>query len=85
MNVVGSLAFGAMAVVNLTVLAIVVVGLFRRTRAHHGARAGPCGTASSTSAGGPADAARQRRWRRPLSSVTSNREVVSETSLAIAT
>jgi hypothetical protein len=35
MQFIGPLAFGAMAVVNLTVLALVLVGLFRRTRVHH--------------------------------------------------
>ena len=35
MNVIGPLAFGAMTVVNLTVFALVLVNLFRRTRVHH--------------------------------------------------
>ena len=35
MNVIAPLAFGAMTIVNLTVLALVVLGLFRRTRVHH--------------------------------------------------
>ena len=35
MHVIGPLAFGAMTVVNLTVFALVLVSLFRRTRVHH--------------------------------------------------
>jgi hypothetical protein len=34
MQVFGSLAFGAMTAVNLTVLVAVMASLFRRTRAH---------------------------------------------------
>lgn len=34
MELLGSLAFGAMTVVNLTVLVLVVAGIFRRMRAH---------------------------------------------------
>ena len=35
MQILGTLAFGAMAAINLTVLGAVMAGLFRRTRAHH--------------------------------------------------
>ena len=35
MQVLGTVAFGAMTVVNLVVLGLVVAGLFRRVRAHH--------------------------------------------------
>jgi hypothetical protein len=35
MNVIAPVVFGAMAVVNLTVLALVLAGLLRRTRIHH--------------------------------------------------
>jgi hypothetical protein len=34
MQILGSLAFGAMAVVNLTLLVVFVAGVSRRTRAH---------------------------------------------------
>jgi hypothetical protein len=34
-QLLGTLAFGAMTLVNLIVLALVVVGTFRRTRVHH--------------------------------------------------
>jgi hypothetical protein len=35
MMILGTVAFGAMTAVNLTVLAAVVIALCRRTRAHH--------------------------------------------------
>lgn len=35
MQLLGSLAFGAMTVVNLVVFVLVMVGVFRRTRVHH--------------------------------------------------
>jgi hypothetical protein len=35
MQLLGALAFGAMTVVNLAVLSLIVIGLFRRTRIHH--------------------------------------------------
>jgi hypothetical protein len=34
MQLLGSLAFGAMTVVNVTVLVLFLAGVFRRTRAH---------------------------------------------------
>lgn len=34
MQLLGSLAFGAMTVVNLSLAALLVIGLCRRTRAH---------------------------------------------------
>ena len=35
LQVLGSLAFAGMTVVNLTVFVLVAVGIFRRTRIHH--------------------------------------------------
>jgi len=35
MQLLGSLAFAAMTLVNLTVFGLVMVGIFRRTRVHH--------------------------------------------------
>jgi len=35
MQILGSLAFGAMTIVNLTVFVVVMIGIFRRTRVHH--------------------------------------------------
>lgn len=35
MHVIAPLAFGVIVIVNLTVLALVLAGLFRRTRVHH--------------------------------------------------
>ena len=35
MQLLGALAFGAMAAVNLTVFVAVMVSIFRRTRTHH--------------------------------------------------
>lgn len=35
MQLLGSLAFGAMTLVNLVVLGAVVASIFRRTRVHH--------------------------------------------------
>jgi len=35
MQTIGTLAFGAMTLVNLTVLVVLMFSLFRRTRAHH--------------------------------------------------
>lgn len=35
MQLLGTLVFGAMTAVNLTLLGLIVVGLFRRVRVHH--------------------------------------------------
>ena len=35
MQLLGTLAFGTMSVVNLTVFVAVMVGVFRKTRIHH--------------------------------------------------
>jgi len=35
MQLLGTLVFGAMTAVNLTLLGLIVVGLCRRTRVHH--------------------------------------------------
>lgn len=35
MELLGSLAFAGMTLVNLIVLALVMVGIFRKTRVHH--------------------------------------------------
>jgi hypothetical protein len=35
MQVLGTLAFGAMTIVNLTILVALMASIFRRTRSHH--------------------------------------------------
>ena len=35
MQLLGSIAFAAMTLVNLVVFALVMAGIFRRTRVHH--------------------------------------------------
>jgi hypothetical protein len=35
MQLLGTLVFGVMTAVNLTLFGLIVVGLFRRTRVHH--------------------------------------------------
>jgi len=35
MQILGTLVFGAMTAINLTLLGLIVAGLFRRIRVHH--------------------------------------------------